>query len=280
MNDESFDSEPNLVNSIRTGPWVFFTLAIVWSTLFWLTASWMSPGLDPSSSPVFLIGGAGPLIIALAFTHFRERAPIIKDYWARAFDPRRIHGRWWVAALLMHPAIILLALGIDLAMGGPLPSTDRWPATLFGFLSLAFFTFWFGPLPEEMAWRGFAQDRLQLRMNPLAASLLLGAVWSAWHIPLFFIPGTFQHGLGAGSARFWIFMGSNIPLSVLMGWVYNHTSRSTLSAALIHFSGNLCGALVPKTDRVAALELLVLAAAAVAVSKKLNPPTIPHTQTT
>jgi membrane protease YdiL (CAAX protease family) len=125
--------------------------------------------------------------------------------------------------------------------------------------------FWFGPLPEEMGWRGFALDRLQFRMTPLQASLVLGSVWALWHVPLFFIPGSYQAGLELGSPRSWIFLSSMVPLSVLMTWVYNNTSRSTLSAVLIHYSGNLCGALLEKTDRVAALELGFLTLAAVLV---------------
>jgi membrane protease YdiL (CAAX protease family) len=52
-------------------------------------------------------------------------------------------------------------------------------------------------------------------------------------------------------------------VSILMTWIYQHTDRSTLSAALVHFSGNLCGALLPKANRVAALEVVFLSIAAV-----------------
>jgi membrane protease YdiL (CAAX protease family) len=103
-------------------------------------------------------------------------------------------------------------------------------------------------------------------MTALRASLVLGSVWSLWHVPLFFVPGSFQAELGPGSPRSWIFLAVPIPLSVLMTWVYNNTARSTLSAVLIHFSGNLCGALLPKTDRVAALEVGLLALAAALVT--------------
>ena len=51
-----------------------------------------------------------------------------------------------------------------------------------------------------------------------------------------------------------------------IGWVYEGTARSTLAAALVHFSGNLCGMLWPKTDRVAAFELAFLTLAAVVVA--------------
>jgi membrane protease YdiL (CAAX protease family) len=134
--------------------------------------------------------------------------------------------------------------------------------SLVGLLSFVFFLFWFGPLPEEIGWRGFALDRLRLRMAPLPASLAVGCVWSLWHVPLFFVPGTFQADLGPGSVRSW----SMVPASVVMGWIWENTRRSTLSAALFHFSGNLCGALFAKSDRVAAFELVLLAALAVLVS--------------
>jgi membrane protease YdiL (CAAX protease family) len=151
-------------------------------------------------------------------------------------------------------------------LGGFVPQPRPELGSISAVFGLLFFTFWFGPLPEEIGWRGFALDRLQIRMSALRASLVLGLVWSLWHVPLFFVPGSFQADLGPGSPRFWIFLAGLIPLSVLMTWVYNNASRSTLSAVLMHFSGNLCGALFTKTDRVAALELALLVLAAALVS--------------
>jgi membrane protease YdiL (CAAX protease family) len=121
-----------------------------------------------------------------------------------------------------------------------------------------------GPLPEEMGWRGVALDRLQVVLSPVKASLILGFAWSIWHVPLFLIDGTFQaQVIGLGSSRFWIFLATMIPLTIIMTWVYNNTNRSTLSAVFVHFAGNMCGALLVKTDRLAALELIALLVAAV-----------------
>jgi membrane protease YdiL (CAAX protease family) len=212
-----------------------------------------------------LLGGAGPFLAAIVLTHFRENAAVRRAFWVRIIDPRRIQGAWWVASLLLHPAIVLLAFAADVWLGGSVPALPAQANSAGSLLSLAFFVFWFGPLPEEIGWRGFALDRLQARMGPISASLLLGAAWALWHVPLFFVPDTFQAGLGLGSTRALIFLSTMVPLSVLMGWVYNNTSRSTLSAALVHFSGNVCGALFPKTSRVAALELGFLCLAAVVV---------------
>ena len=49
----------------------------------------------------------------------------------------------------------------------------------------AIFILLFGPLPEEMAWRGYALDGLQSKWNALEASLILGIAWTIWHLPLF-----------------------------------------------------------------------------------------------
>ena len=254
-----------MIATLQTSALTYFVFALGWSSLFWAASVRWGAHDDPADSLLFLVGGAGPFIAAIVLTQLREGAATRRDFWVRVFDPRRLRWPWWAAALLLHPAIVALAFAADIALGGSLPPLDAQASSISAVLSLLFFVFWFGPLPEEMGWRGFALDRLQARMTALQASLVLGSVWALWHVPLFFVPGSFQAGLGLGSLRSWIFLFSMVPLSVLMTWVYNNTDRSTLSAVLIHYSGNLCGVLLPKTDRVAALELALLTLAAVVV---------------
>lgn len=247
-----------------TGAASYLALTLGWSSLSWAGSALLGGPARPSGWLLFLAGGVGPPAVALILTHTQEEPATRKDFWVRIVDPRRIAWRWWIPTLLAHPAIVALAFVLDAVLGGTMPRPAPQLHHPLAFLQLAFFLFWFGPLPEEVGWRGFALDRLQRRMSALRASLVLGAVWALWHVPLFFIPGTFQHGLGIASVRFWLFLGSILPLSVLITWVYNNTRRSTLAAILVHFSGNLCGEMFTKSDRVAALELglLVLAAAA------------------
>ena len=40
-----------------------------------------------------------------------------------------------------------------------------------------------GPLLEEMGWRGFALPVLLERVDPLKASIIVGSLWAAWHLP-------------------------------------------------------------------------------------------------
>ena len=111
-------------------------------------------------------------------------------------------------------------------------------------IPFAVFLLLFGPLPEEMAWRGYALDELQSNWNALETSLILGFLWTIWHLPLFFINGSYQHSLGIGTPQFWLYMLDKIPQSILMTWIYNNNQRSTLSAVLFHFIVNFVGELL------------------------------------
>jgi len=111
------------------------------------------------------------------------------------------------------------------------------------FLFYLLFTLIFGPLPEELAWRGYALDRLQKKWNAFYSSIILGILWVLWHLPLFFMVGTYQSGeIIIGSMRFWLnYCAGIIATTILMTWVYNNTNRSTLLAILSHFMVNLTG---------------------------------------
>lgn len=69
----------------------------------------------------------------------------------------------------------------------------RRPATLLEFrfprldvLSQAFrpINFLTGPIAEEFGWRGFVQSSLSARYSTLTSGLLIGPLWSFWHLPL------------------------------------------------------------------------------------------------
>jgi membrane protease YdiL (CAAX protease family) len=99
---------------------------------------------------------------------------------------------------------------------------------------------------EEPGWRGVALDRLQIRIAPAVAAILIGILWALWHLPLFFLEGTYQHALGLGSARFWLFNIFLLLLSVLYAWLRNGSRGSILIAILAHAGTNVAGSLIPQ----------------------------------
>ena len=59
-----------------------------------------------------------------------------------------------------------------------------------------------GPLFEEFGWRGFLQPRLQQLLPPWAATIAVGILWAAWHLPLFLVPWTSASPLVLPSSSF------------------------------------------------------------------------------
>ncbi len=141
--------------------------------------------------------------------------------------------------LLLVPVLNGLALLLGVLAGDAVPAFERaaeFAADPVSLLPYAVFMVIFGPLPEELGWRGYALDGLQARWNALWASLILGFFWAVWHVPMFVMVGTYQAELGVLTLPFWEFMFGATVVSVLYTWIYNNTGRSILGAVLFHFS--------------------------------------------
>jgi len=223
---------------------LFLGLNFLWSWSFWGVAILLGEPIDQSITMILMaLGGLGPLISTLFLLFAVNSSSYRREYVSRLFDPRRIPLKWGVIILLFTPALTLIAFLLSAGLlGTPLilnTSSEFLGRSLGGFIWLLVFTFFFGPFPEEAGWRGYALDRLQKDHSALTASLLLGAVWALWHLPLVFIQGTYQSSLGIGSPIFWRYMLSIVAEAVFITWVYNHTQRSALAAVLFHFVTNL-----------------------------------------
>jgi membrane protease YdiL (CAAX protease family) len=48
---------------------------------------------------------------------------------------------------------------------------------------------------EEIGWRGYLQPKLEKVTNYLVSVLIVGVIWSIWHLPLWLISGTVQSAL-------------------------------------------------------------------------------------
>ena len=46
----------------------------------------------------------------------------------------------------------------------------------------------FGPMAEEFGWRGHALPRLVEQWSGFGASVIVGLLWTVWHVPLFWAP--------------------------------------------------------------------------------------------
>ena len=86
---------------------------------------------------------------------------------------------------------------------------------------------------EEIGWRGFALPRLQKRFSPLVASLVLGFLWSLWHLALVLNPIEEMAAL-----PIWANLPYTLALSILYTWLYNHARGNLSVVSLFHAMTN------------------------------------------
>lgn len=181
------------------------------------------------------------MVSAIILNYLTQGREARRDYWRRIIDFRRIGIGWYGVILLFIHILTIFVVLLDALWNGQglrLNTTSNFLAKPLIILSSAIFVLFFGPVPEELGWRGYALDRLQAKWSALTSSLVLGIAWALWHWPLFLINRSYQNSLGLGSLESWLYLVAMIPESILMTWIYNHTQRSTLSAILFHFMIN------------------------------------------
>ena len=242
---------------------LFFSATFIWTWACY--APLVATGQSPYAMPgmIFLIaGGMGPSLVGVLLVLFTYEPAARRDFWRRCFAPGLIGGRWWLVMALIFPLIYLLAVALDLALGGPLPGLEQlrgllaqpgaWPlAILLSFLS--------GPWSEEFGWRGVALDPLLARGGLVGGSALLGGLWGVWHLPLYLMPATWHGQMGFQLAGFWSFLLLNVGLALLMSWVYVHTQRSILTGFLLHLTANFTSQLAaPVSNRVEVLRAVFI----------------------
>jgi len=252
-----------------SGPWPFFVVAFGWSWLFWILAARSGTGLASATGGGFLVLGLlGPMLAGIGFTYLTRDKEGRRDYWKRITDLRRIGTGWYLTICLFVPVLIAIAAVLDVLLGG---SGGTWGKVIVEFGSAPWAIVPSAlyasiiPLIEELGWRGYVLDRLQEKWTALASGLILGVMWSLWHLPLFFIPDTYQYGLGVGTPAFWLFMAGLVPLTVVFSWIFNNTGRSTLAVILLHAMVNFTGELFAVSARADALSILLWFLAAIGI---------------
>ena len=132
-------------------------------------------------------------------------------------------------------------------LGLPVPQRD-YPAAaasigLAGAIALDFsYNLLPNGLSEELGWRGFALPRLQSRLSPLAASLVLWVFWAVWHAPAYF--GAFAAQSLEDTLVEWAFM---LPVTIVFTWFYNRARGSVAVTVLLHPAMNTATHFLPIT---------------------------------
>ncbi|MHA2428767.1 MAG: CPBP family intramembrane glutamic endopeptidase, partial [Candidatus Hermodarchaeia archaeon] len=149
-------------------------------------------------------------------------------------------GIGWYLAALSPFAIALLAIGLYIGLGNPIPGPHMpfdWITGLFWLIVSVVV----GATGEELGWRGFALPRLQSRFNALGSSLILGVFWGFWHLPIYLLIG-FEEGQ-FDFLNFLSYIMLIVFISIIITWIVNNTNGSVLGATIFHASFNFSLAL-------------------------------------
>jgi membrane protease YdiL (CAAX protease family) len=201
----------------------FLPLAFALSWYPWLIA--LAQGRTTGPNPL------GPFVAALIVLGLGAGWPAVKDLLSR-IAKGRVPLRWYAFASGLPILLLAVAVGANTALGAP-PPTAAQLASWRGLPETFVFIVLFIALGEEPGWRGFLLPRLEQRFGPLRASLVLGAVWALWHLPLL--------GNEFAPAHVVPFLVSVFAGSVVLTRLYDGSGGSVLLPMLMHATINTLG---------------------------------------
>lgn len=213
----------------------FFLLTFVISWAIW----WPTAVFELDSGVMLTLGTFGPTVAALGLTTAAEGKAGLRDIWRRLWLWRVGLG-WYVFSLGGTAVIVLIALCLYRLGGGGENLIFNDPSQWYLIIPIFFYVLFFSVCGEETGWRGYALPRLQARYGSLLASLIIGFIWGAWHLPLFWLPGNFHQTIPLT-----LFLLQSVALAIIYTWLYNHTKGSLLIAHLFHAASNVTLGVLP-----------------------------------
>jgi uncharacterized protein len=205
----------------------YFAGAFAWSWVLWFAVAAGAPEV------LILVGVFGPLASAVVVT--RATGGSVRG-WLRRILRWRV-SPWWYGGVIAIPlALVAASTAIFAGFGEPVDMALL-DEKVVAFAGTLLFVALLGGGQEEFGWRGLALPRLQERLSPVRATLMLGTLWALWHLPLLFAMDEVDHGLGAGalSGVLVLTMISIVAYAFAYTYVLNRTG-SVLLCILLHGS--------------------------------------------
>ena len=248
----------------RYRPVLFFALAYIFTWIFWIPAIFLPENL---AALFMLLGLLAPAVVSTLFVLLSGSDILkadLKNKIVGFYKVKWLNVFWGVAVFAL---IVAASILLSLCFG---QSLDQFALTEdFNFSGVgiagAFFTITIAAIIEEVGWKGYCEDSIGEYMNWFWESMLFGAIWSFWHFPLIFIPGTYQAGLMVNPLFVINFFVSAIPMGFIITWVYLASDRSILACMVFHFFVNLLQEKIAMTPETKCVETIVVVIATVII---------------
>jgi uncharacterized protein len=233
---------------IRQHPlWAFFVLAYVLTWVFTIPFVYVWRNVTDERFAwwmiFFLPGAYGPTFAAVIVTAMTEGLAGVRTLLGKFCQWRAPVG-WWLFVVVAPLAVVLGAMSI--CGFGPAATTtaDLGRALLVVPITLLV-ALPFGPLPEELGWRGYALPHLLSRYGIVTSSFIVGFFWHFWHIPMFWFPGAaFPSCLELSLTSVSIYLLMRCADSVTFTVAYLHTRGSVPVAITLHLFNNAASSIL------------------------------------
>lgn len=239
----------------------FFISWLSWGILVTLSALGVAGLNSVIGMILFVIGGFGPTISAILCL---EGKLSFRKIWHFIVDRKK--GTF--GFLLLFAVLAILVIGLSSMEANPEMPWYTLP------LVLLVCTF-VGGGNEELGWRGTFQPVLERVMNKriknpvlnfVITTLIVGAVWAVWHLPLWFVAGSSQQGVNFG-----LFAIDAIAVSFWLACIYRRTASVLYCMLLRGLVNVLMGVFVIKVNWVIILGYTLLTVLAVILAGRAQP---------
>ena len=169
---------------------------------------------SPQAMIPFILGALSPAIIMFVLIKKWGKTKEERAFFRPIFHTA--HG--WKSAVLVSLIFFAVFLGILRLFAQQI---EPWYM-----LAAVFPMMIIGGGLEEIGWRGFLQPALEKKMPFWLVAIVVGVIWGVWHLPLRFVPGTFQDEIS-----FLLYIGFTILMSFLLGAIKRLTGSVAASIA-------------------------------------------------
>jgi uncharacterized protein len=226
-------------------PLRFFVVTFLWSWTIWTPLVLAGLGFFPMDGdlltrlalPAAMLGAFGPAVGA-CFAIWTLEGRTAVGAFLRRFLSLRFGWQVWLSMFVVLGAVNVAAWYLPELFGYPRPPMLLPTALVFPiwWLLMVFL----GGGQEEVGWRGYILEPLEARFGLWGGNVVLALVWTAWHGPLWFIPGTTQATMPLVA-----FAIGLIGLSFFFSWVVKASGGRPLAGLIVHGTNNAFVPLFP-----------------------------------
>lgn len=248
--------------------------AVTWA--FWIPAAIISRTENDNgmSSLLMLLGLISPAVTAVITVLTSGSKALKADLKRKLVGFYRIKPLNILGAIALFSAIVVLSILLSTLVGQSLNQfafTEDFSFSIGG--TSALLTILLAAVIEEVGWRGYGEDSVASYFSWFTESIIFGTVWALWHLPLFWIEGTYHYGLKElGIGYVLNFLISVNPLGFITTWVYVKNNRSMLACIILHLFVNTMQekiAMTAQTKCVETVVVFIVAAIVVLTNKEM-----------